>query len=519
MAAESILVVDDVPVNLKLTDILLRREGFEVHTTPDAEQALSLLRGFHPDLMLVDVELPGMDGLALARQVKQNPATRHIVVVALSGRASTGDNQRALDAGCEGYITKPVDSTTLVSSIRRHLERRPPRTAPPIPVSQPAPPPAAAPARTAAAETEDLETLQRRFLEEGALQCGQMLESLDKKFDAVKSARLFHQWVGAAGILGYKNISDLSRHAEEALNSGVLDKTCLREMFSNLIISFGEPQAVEQQHIPPSVQEALAGKPIGMVGFSADEAERVCSALELVHARPMLFRAADAPDGLSVRNCAAVMVQISAETLNTWWLAPNSPASAGQPLVLAGKREQILHVDGAVQARATEFLIDGWQPEEALMRLSFALSRNLQRPAGSAAHIEARPDPALRPVTEAPEILIADDDPTTRSMVRITLQEYGMECRLATDGAEALRMIRAHRPHAAVLDVNMPQMDGYLVLAAVRDEKLPVRVVLLTARKHENDISRGFTLGADDYIVKPFNAVELVARLKRLLRR
>ena len=94
-----------------------------------------------------------------------------------------------------------------------------------------------------------------------------------------------------------------------------------------------------------------------------------------------------------------------------------------------------------------------------------------------------------------------------------------MDCRVAASGAEALQMIRAHQPHAAVLDVNMPGMDGYLVLAAVRQEKLPVRVVLLTARRHENDISRGFTLGADDYVVKPFNVVELIARLKRLFQR
>ena len=70
-----------------------------------------------------------------------------------------------------------------------------------------------------------------------------------------------------------------------------------------------------------------------------------------------------------------------------------------------------------------------------------------------------------------------------------------------------------------VLDVNMPGMDGYEVLAAIRAENLPVRVLLLTARQQEGDIIRGFTLGADDYMVKPFSPTELVARLKRLLGR
>ena len=82
-----------------------------------------------------------------------------------------------------------------------------------------------------------------------------------------------------------------------------------------------------------------------------------------------------------------------------------------------------------------------------------------------------------------------------------------------------LKPIRKLRPQAAVLDVDMPGMDGYQVLTAVRQEGLAVRVLLLTARQQESDIVRGFSLGADDYVVKPFSPMELVARLKRLLSR
>ena len=94
-----------------------------------------------------------------------------------------------------------------------------------------------------------------------------------------------------------------------------------------------------------------------------------------------------------------------------------------------------------------------------------------------------------------------------------------MECRTASSGPEALQMIREFSPHAAVLDVNMPGMDGFEILSAIRRAALPVRVVMLTARQHESDVLRGFTLGADDYVVKPFNPLELAARLKRLLQR
>lgn len=115
--------------------------------------------------------------------------------------------------------------------------------------------------------------------------------------------------------------------------------------------------------------------------------------------------------------------------------------------------------------------------------------------------------------------MIADDDPAVLALVRTALQNFGMDCRPTSDGASALEMIRKTRPQAAVLDVNMPGMDGYEVLAAIRRDELPVRVLLLTARQQESDVIRGFTLGADDYVVKPFSPMELVARLKRLLAR
>ena len=104
------------------------------------------------------------------------------------------------------------------------------------------------------------------------------------------------------------------------------------------------------------------------------------------------------------------------------------------------------------------------------------------------------------------------------ALVRTALANFGMECLYRRRWFYgALDTIRRYRPHAAVLDVNMPGMDGYEVLSAVRAEEIPTRVLLLTARQQESDVIRGFTLGADDYVVKPFSPMELVARMKRLL--
>jgi DNA-binding response OmpR family regulator len=114
-------------------------------------------------------------------------------------------------------------------------------------------------------------------------------------------------------------------------------------------------------------------------------------------------------------------------------------------------------------------------------------------------------------------IVIVDDDSNVLAVVCNTLQSLGMACHSAASGPDALRMIRELCPHAVVLDVNMPGMDGFEVLTAIRQAALPVRVIMLTARQNQRDVLRGFELGADDYVAKPFNPLELAARLKRLL--
>ncbi|HLK64983.1 MAG TPA: response regulator [Bryobacteraceae bacterium] len=127
MPRETILIVDDAPINLKLTDILLRKEGFQVLTATDAEQALAMLGSNRPDLILIDIQLPGMDGLELTRQLKQNRETRDIVLVALTACAMKGDAEKAFEAGCDGYITKPIDTMSLGARIRGYLAQGPSR--------------------------------------------------------------------------------------------------------------------------------------------------------------------------------------------------------------------------------------------------------------------------------------------------------------------------------------------------------------------------------------------------------
>jgi CheY-like chemotaxis protein len=124
MAGEPILIVDDNPQNLKLARILLLSEGYQVRAAIDAEDALTILGGFTPRLILMDLQLPGMDGLELTRQLKADPARRDILVLALTAYAMKGDEERALAAGCDGYMSKPIDTAALPLLVAALLARQ-----------------------------------------------------------------------------------------------------------------------------------------------------------------------------------------------------------------------------------------------------------------------------------------------------------------------------------------------------------------------------------------------------------
>jgi len=121
VSAEPILVVDDNPINLKLIRVLLAGEGYDVRAALDAEEAVVILQSFRPRLILMDLQLPGMDGYEFTRRLKAEPETRDIVIFAVTSYAMQGDEQRALDAGCDGYMSKPIDTEALPRIIAARL--------------------------------------------------------------------------------------------------------------------------------------------------------------------------------------------------------------------------------------------------------------------------------------------------------------------------------------------------------------------------------------------------------------
>lgn len=139
---KQILIIEDNPINQALLDYLLRAYGFATLTATDGAGGLALAVRSRPDLILCDIQMPGMDGLEFARRAKADPILRHVPLIAVTAYAMVGDRDRILAAGFDGYIAKPIDAEELLGTIQRLLTLEHPPTAMPAP-------PAAAPGAVA----------------------------------------------------------------------------------------------------------------------------------------------------------------------------------------------------------------------------------------------------------------------------------------------------------------------------------------------------------------------------------
>jgi CheY-like chemotaxis protein len=118
-----VLVVEDNDMNMQLVEYLLEEGGYQIVKAASGEDALSIARGGEPvDLILMDIHLPGIDGLSVVREMKSDDRTKAVPILALTAHAMRGDRDRFLEAGCDGYISKPIDVKTFLTSIRQYLK-------------------------------------------------------------------------------------------------------------------------------------------------------------------------------------------------------------------------------------------------------------------------------------------------------------------------------------------------------------------------------------------------------------
>ena len=124
MDGKNILLVEDNEVNRRLAGFLLRSHGYQVREATTAAAAFEMVDQERPDLIVMDIQLPGMDGLEITRKLKEQPATADIPVIAVTSYAMKGDREKAFAAGCAGYVTKPIDKNTFIQEVATHVSSK-----------------------------------------------------------------------------------------------------------------------------------------------------------------------------------------------------------------------------------------------------------------------------------------------------------------------------------------------------------------------------------------------------------
>src|SRR3989338_3900452 len=124
MAGEAILIVEDNQINAMLVNVLLTEKGYVTRIAANAAEALEAAQTFKPALIIMDLQLPGMDGLELTRQLKSDPRYKEAIIVEVTAYAMKGDREKALAAGCDEYISKPINTTTFADTITKLLLTR-----------------------------------------------------------------------------------------------------------------------------------------------------------------------------------------------------------------------------------------------------------------------------------------------------------------------------------------------------------------------------------------------------------
>jgi DNA-binding response OmpR family regulator len=491
MAGERILIVDDNPMNAKLARILLSAEGFEVRTAADAEQAEFILQEFHPGLILMDIQLPGIDGLALTRRLRADRMHRDVVILALTAYAMEGDEKKARDAGCNGYITKPIDTLTLPDVLRSYLKQ--PNADPGV----------------VGGDTNDLLTgLRNEFLVEGVENSARLADTDDPQWRREEAERRLHRWASVGETLSFPHISRKAREIEDLLRESPSAKvlaphfTELARMFSDSLLMKGNDRL-----LPKGVVALLAGKRFGLVGFEKLEAGRISRAVANAEAIA-LSADGEVRNPEFLRSLDMIVVNVGQESDVRSWTDSDILSGNSTAVLFVGPGKQLLHNPLGLWQQAHDFVMAPWDPEEIILRAYSLLSRTTRIPTGRLTRTGAKSC-----------VVVADDDPSMTKLISTTLERFGVECHIASDGSEALTLTRRLKPDAVVLDVRMPVLDGFDVLSSIRrnTRTSAVPVLMVTACRQDEDVMRGFGFGADDYVIKPFNPVELAARVTRLL--
>jgi two-component system cell cycle response regulator len=412
MEIKTILVVEDNPINMKLVRTLLQVEGYNILEAEDAARGLQLARDCMPDLILMDIQLPGVDGLSATRSIRDDAALKEIPVIALTAHAMQGDDQNAFDAGCDGYLTKPLDTRKFSETIRRHLSTS---------------------CENGSGEAQGTAPFRPKILIVDDLK-------VNVKLLATRLPNSKYEILKAYG-------------GKEAI------EVASRELPDLILLDYMMPE-VDGYDVTKALRSDPRTEDIPIIIITAlDSTEEKIGILE-----------AGAEEFLN-------------KPVNTTELL----ARVQSLLLLKQYKEQL-----RIRRQSTDF---------------FMLPQN---------------DKEREKIQETyPAILIVEDGERDTKLMQSYLADHPVQVYSVRSGREALSMVREKRIDLVLLDIMLPDIDGFEVCRRLKgnESTQDIQVVAITCLQDLENKIKGIELGVDDYLIKPVHSRELMARLRTLIRK
>ncbi len=426
-----VLLVEDDEDQREVVSIHLNAAGFETMAIATGDRVLEIATSRQPNIIVLDANLPGMDGFAVCRLLKTNPLLSGIPVIFLTIRAGLDDRLVGLMLGADDYLVKPVEVNELLLRMQLLLTKR---------------------ARAEAAEQDRMgkESPELDF-ESFSVAAHDELAMLPATLVLVRTPADLHQPAYVVLRAESRRRDLVARYDDShiVLLMAEMSPQKARERIAEMLARF-------KSGVPSRIHVGLASSPIP-------------------HSKTFDALLTEADEGILLAVERGELMASGGEP---------EPAQPAPPPAEAGPA---------------------------------AAPPVWPRPAAASAG--ARVPSAFRaPSSRSFTVLLADDDPEVSRLIEAQLKAAGFKTLLAADGAETLAAVERHKPDAMVIDLMMPRMTGLEVLAKLAQSPGRPPCIVLSARGREQDVTRAFALGADDYVTKPFSPQELLARVKRLLR-
>ena len=408
-AKASVIMIEDNERNVKLVEALLKKGGYEYCSANDAENGIQLIRKNQPDLVLMDIQLPGMDGLSATRILKNDPETQHIPIVALSAHAMQETQTEAREAGVAGFISKPFSIRTFLNDLEQYVPQE----------------------RT------------RRV-------------NVSSHTEAVKKNRILVVDDDPKNLKLIKAKLNSEPYEIKGLTSGYDALTVVHEFLPDIILL-----------------------DIMMPGIDGYEVVNQLKSDERTEAIPVVL-----------------ITQLDGADDKAKGLQAGADEFLNKPV---NTEELKARIRSLLQMKRFKEQLDG---RETSTRMYHSATQKENE-------------------SQLPFVLIAEDDEKDCKIIKRYLQ--GLTCKTITvnSGQEALTIIEEDRPDIVLLDIMLPDLDGWRICKHIKEDQdtAHIQVIMLTSLHDADSRIRAFEAGTDDYLIKPIHAVEFQVRIRSLLRK